>query len=423
MYLVLSNKFMELSIIIPNIFICLIKEVNFDIITQPAFYFNTDEIFKQLAPYSEREDFTLNISLRENLYLVHPSYSCHFVSSYQHLNIDSNFSHYITKTLKNGPIKIESSKDIIIGGSIDCGSSVLEIASEGNIIFLENAKIYTDSTVILKAGIKNSDGLGKFYFKSNEPQVIVRNDGKVIIQYNPDKGDEEHKYNNPDSFSSHVAPSEKVSSFMLVNNIRDLQDMFYMLNGHFALSQNIYVQDSTSSKNKPAHFQPITRFFSYNDEQIPFSGIFDGNGYTIKGLLIKYPEFDNVGLFSFCSGSRYENAKISNVIMEDCVMEGDLRVGTICGYAQYTEIDNVVLRNCTIKGNNFVGGIVGSAALSKFNHIMTSNITLKSEAESKGILAGAATESQFIANTDIKEFAKETLVGQDANTNTFCDHD
>ena len=87
----------------------------------------------------------------------------------------------------------------------------------------------------------------------------------------------------------------------------------------------------------------------------PFSGVFDGQGYSITGLKISGNE-DSRGLF----GYTYSGA-IRNVVIRNPEIEGKNQVGALVGYQAYS---NQGIKNCAviggkIQGRSHVGGLVG----------------------------------------------------------------
>jgi hypothetical protein len=98
----------------------------------------------------------------------------------------------------------------------------------------------------------------------------------------------------------------------------------------------------------------ITLTGQNNHEPMLFNGIFDGNGYTIRGLDARDNEFS--GLFS-----KISYAKVKNVVLEDVNISGN-HAGGIVG-ALYN-FDSAVIENCSVSGyisGHRAGGIVGGA--------------------------------------------------------------
>jgi hypothetical protein len=87
-------------------------------------------------------------------------------------------------------------------------------------------------------------------------------------------------------------------------------------------------------------------------ECMPFGGIIDGNGYTIRNLHIDLPNQDYVGLFGYNKGI------IVDLSLEKAVIKGGENVGSLIGR------NNGHIRNCavnaiTLSGNKLVGGLIG----------------------------------------------------------------
>ncbi len=98
----------------------------------------------------------------------------------------------------------------------------------------------------------------------------------------------------------------------------------------------------------------------------PFTGSFDGNGYTIDGLTI-----DNtgtcIGLFGYTEGAEITDVTLTNVDI-DVTYAGGMRVGALVGEAHDTivsdcssssESSNGISITCTGGNNVYVGGLVG----------------------------------------------------------------
>ena len=114
-------------------------------------------------------------------------------------------------------------------------------------------------------------------------------------------------------------------------------------------------------------------------ETVPFKGVFEGNGYTLKNIII---QSDNsyVGMFGYNTGT-VRNINVNNInvkgnnyvggvvgynignistISISSTVEGNKNVGGIAGYST-GNIKNVIVINTTINANYNVGGITGYA--------------------------------------------------------------
>ena len=85
----------------------------------------------------------------------------------------------------------------------------------------------------------------------------------------------------------------------------------------------------------------------------PFSGNFDGNGYTVKGLYCDRPEATGVGLFGCVS-----KGSISNVNAEVHI-KGTVYVGGLCGISIESDISNCNVKGY-VRGAAYVGMLCGS---------------------------------------------------------------
>ncbi len=105
-----------------------------------------------------------------------------------------------------------------------------------------------------------------------------------------------------------------------------------------------------------ANWTPIGTFTPNSPQaNYPFSGVFDGQGYSITGLKMSGNE-DSKGLFGYA----YCEA-IRNVVIRNPEIEGKDQVGALVGYQAYS---NQGIKNCAviggkIQGRNHVGGLVG----------------------------------------------------------------
>ncbi|WP_228893499.1 YDG domain-containing protein [Pseudoduganella aquatica] len=115
----------------------------------------------------------------------------------------------------------------------------------------------------------------------------------------------------------------------------------------FTLGGNIDAT-GTSLWNGGAGFKPI------GNSDYAYSGIFDGYGKTITGLVINRPEINNVGLFSHLgSGST-----VRDLVLQGASVTGAANVGALAGNSGGT-VRNVVLQGGSVTGTENVGALAG----------------------------------------------------------------
>ncbi len=91
----------------------------------------------------------------------------------------------------------------------------------------------------------------------------------------------------------------------------------------------------------------------------PFTGTFDGNGYTVSTFTINKPTVDNVGFFGYIN-----NAVVKNLTLSNINVTGNQYTGSLAGQSAGTSaIQNCCIRGIsTINGASCVGGMIGMAA-------------------------------------------------------------
>ena len=114
------------------------------------------------------------------------------------------------------------------------------------------------------------------------------------------------------------------------------------------------------------NWTPIGRF-DPPDDMLPFSGVFDGQGYSITGLKISGNE-EARGLFgyTYCSAIR-------NVVIRNPEIQGGDKVGALVGHQAYSSegIENCAVIGGKIQGINRAGGLVGNMEESPIKNCYT----------------------------------------------------
>ena len=127
----------------------------------------------------------------------------------------------------------------------------------------------------------------------------------------------------------------------------DLDKLRYDMTGDYVLANDI---DMTGRSFVP--------FGIVNNTSVSkFTGTFDGQGHTIKGLKYDVSDKGEVGLFS-----QTDNATIKNLIIENAHFKGNANVGGIVGRMYRTTITDCAVLNSYIEGRDHVGAIAGEIA-------------------------------------------------------------
>ena len=114
-------------------------------------------------------------------------------------------------------------------------------------------------------------------------------------------------------------------------------------------------------------------------EDKPFAGVFDGQGYEVRGLAIsrlsgQQMDRRDQGLFGFVNGTLAKPAQVKNVIVVNASIVAYQRIGAVVGVLGKDVKNTAVLTGCAMVGGSVegrpinsdtrcdcVGGVVGSA--------------------------------------------------------------
>ena len=129
------------------------------------------------------------------------------------------------------------------------------------------------------------------------------------------------------------------------------------------------------------NWTPIGRF-DPPDDMLPFSGVFDGQGYSITGLKISGNE-DARGLFGYT-----HLATIRNVVIRNPEIQGGDKVGALVGHQAYSSegIENCAVIGGKIQGSNRAGGLVGNMEESPIKNCYTTCEVIATDYHAGGIV-------------------------------------
>ena len=147
---------------------------------------------------------------------------------------------------------------------------------------------------------------------------------------------------------------------------------FYILKKNIAITED-YAVDVPKDMDDPnwseGNFEPV------GNEQTPFEGTLDGNGYTISGLNIIGTEGHGedkraagyAGLFGYLA----KDSSVKDLTIDASDIDGNQYVGSIAGYNEGSVTDCKLGSKGIINGHTDTGGLVGysSASLSSLRNL------------------------------------------------------
>jgi hypothetical protein len=118
---------------------------------------------------------------------------------------------------------------------------------------------------------------------------------------------------------------------------------------------------------------------SYTDtvNNRPFSGVFDGNHYSIYNFNYTSTAQDYIGIFGYASGAQIKNLRI----VDPNIHTGGSSVGSLVGWLRNGNLSNCSVKNCRLSGASNIGGLVG--------HTMQGSIRIF-QCSSSGAVSGDA---------------------------------
>lgn len=150
-----------------------------------------------------------------------------------------------------------------------------------------------------------------------------------------------------------------------------------------------------------------------------FHGVFDGNGHTIKNIVMNKPTDWDLSIFGVVDG-----ATIKKIIVNNCQVTGSGRMGVLTGLTCRTTIDQVAVVNSScIASGPHAGGITGPLVNSTITNCYTQSCTLKSGDSAGGISSafegGAASLIQNCYSTSTVEttYNSAGILGNSNNDN------
>ncbi len=168
----------------------------------------------------------------------------------------------------------------------------------------------------------------------------------------------------------------KVNNVYEISNAASLKWLANTVNGgnNFA-KQTVKLVDNIDLNNE--EWAPIGKTGSFN-------GTFDGNGKTVRNLLITGNN-STVGLFG-----NTQEGEIKNLTVENAKVSGRLYVGVVAGVPYTSKYNNIkVCGHVEVNGMAYVGGVGGKNAYANWNNI-TVDVDATSYVKANSIENGTA---------------------------------
>lgn len=195
-----------------------------------------------------------------------------------------------------------------------------------------------------------------------------------VWQQNANSG----SYSGGDGTESDPYQIDTVSDFLQLLECSGDWDKFFILTANLDLSAVVFT-DSPVAWDKD--------HVNCGFQGPAFSGGFNGNGHIISHLRIQARDKTHIGLFGAVEGGR-----ISNLRIEDAVIEGCTRVGSFTGVNSHG-----ILSHCSttgqVGGTEYVGGLVGYNLKGIIDHSGSSAVI--SGSSSVGGIAGENGQGVF----------------------------
>lgn len=287
---------------------------------------------------------------------------------------------------KDWTIQFNREVDTLAG--IFVSSLVADIDGTHRIAGVDVVKDDTDPKfVLVKAPAGGYPGGDYYLFVTTE----VTSGGKAL----PRPVRMKFSVSEPAAYHPFAGGSGTASDPYQVGTARQLHEVRNYLDKHFIQVADIDLSHTVLSLkawyDSTAGWEPIGVKEDWN-RVAPFSGSYDGKGFTITGLFINRPDEQAVGLF----GS-VEDASIKNVSLEQVNVRGRIQVGGLVGSNRAGEISGSSVQGDVHGEWSWTGGLVGS----NYGTIINSNAAgnVSSPGDFIGGLAGFNHQPGVITNS------------------------
>ncbi|MBR5586048.1 MAG: hypothetical protein IKW36_07385 [Alistipes sp.] len=254
---------------------------------------------------------------------------------------------YITNsTAKN--VKIQGYRDLGgIAGMAHYDGKVTDCSVENITIYQDLSDNYESTTPTTLAGVvgRVHANIGE-YARNYESNVYIG----VIIAEGLTQETESGDY-NVSSAEGLAYIAEQVN----VEGNTEIASGDIILNGDIDLASI----STFATRGNASNWTPI------GTSEKPFTGTFDGNGCTIKNLVIDGGSNSNIGFFGFTT-----NGEIKNVTFENAEVSGRLNVGVVAGTPYTSKYTNITVKgHVEVNGMAYVGAVGGKNAYADWTNI------------------------------------------------------
>ena len=274
---------------------------------------------------------------------------------------------YITNsTAKN--VKIQGYRDLGgIAGMAHYDGKVTDCSVENITIYQDLSDNYETTTPTTLAGVvgRVHANIGE-YARNYESNVYI---GVIIAE-----GLTQNKDNNAYNVSSAEGLAYIAEQVNEEGNT-NIASGDIVLNGDIDLASI----STFATRGNTSNWTPI------GTSEKPFTGTFDGNGCTIKNLVIDGGSNSNIGFFGFTT-----NGEIKNVTFENANVSGRLNVGVVAGTPYTSKYTNITVKgHVEVNGMAYVGAVGGKNAYADWTNI-TVNVDETSYVNANSVENGTA---------------------------------
>lgn len=287
----------------------------------------------------------------------------------------------------------------------------LEVINKNNVLdkSMKNEDIKTFSYQIYNNNDNNNLKILLNIERENGIEYIKEPNGTIIYGYGKNKIALDYNYTlgNEDIFiikekdgeeaqeKLQLSESGNLDAPLSITNAEQLQNIQNLYSELFLdiSKEKIYYKLAANIDLSGVDWEPI------GTKTNPFSGILDGNGYSINNFNIDKDEGD-VGLFRYVSGT------LQNIKMDNATVTGKNNVGALVGTLTGTLTGNNI--KATINGEDSVGGIVGYSKGTLDKNV--TNVTVNGTTNAGG-LVGVAENSVTNNTTNGKVISTEDNTG------------